>query len=115
MKNQNFYQRKKAIRSKIFGTSDRPRMSVFRSNKNLYVQLIDDVAGKTLIGLTSKSLRKEKTTKTKVDTARLMGGKIAQLAKRKKISKVVFDKSGYKYHGRVKAVAEGAREGGLIF
>jgi len=115
MRNINFKKRKKAVRAKIFGTHDRPRMSVFRSNRELYVQLVDDIKGKTLIGLTSKGLKEAKGVKTKVDTARLMGVKIAKLAKSKKISKVVFDRGGFKYHGRIKALAEGAREGGLIF
>jgi large subunit ribosomal protein L18 len=106
-------KRQTRIRKKIRLTSDRVRLTVFRSNKYLYAQIIDDKAGKTLIGISEKQL--EKTTGTKSERAKLLGAKIAQLAKEKQISRVVFDKGQYSYHGRIKSLAEGAREGGLVF
>ena len=109
-------QRKRRVRSKIFGTKTRPRLSVFRSNKYIYGVLIDDEDGKTLVSVGDKKLGKEvKTDMTKSDRARLAGKKLAELARKKKISKVVFDRGPYKYLGRIKAYAEGAREGGLKF
>jgi len=106
--------RQKRIRSKTIGASLRPRLSVFRSNKSIYAQVIDDEKQKTIIGVSQKELsNKEKTTKT--DKARQLGLLIAKKAIQKKISEVVFDRGSYKYHGRVKAVAQGAREGGLKF
>jgi large subunit ribosomal protein L18 len=106
---------KKGIRKKISGTAERPRLSVFRSNSEIYAQLIDDLAGATLLGTSSRSkaIAKEKGTKTVV--SRLVGLEIARLAKDKGIEAVVFDRNGFKYHGRLKALADGAREGGLIF
>lgn len=101
------------IRGKIEGTKERPRLSISRSNENIYVQVIDDTAGKTVFGLSLKSL--EKVTGTKSEKAKALGMKFAEEAKKHKISKVVFDKGSYKYHGRVRAFAEGAREGGLEF
>jgi large subunit ribosomal protein L18 len=112
-KNKQGIKRQIRIRKKIRLTSDRVRLSVFRSNKYLYAQIIDDKAGKTLVGVSEKQL--EKVTGTKSERAKQMGAKIAQLAKEKHISHVVFDKGQYSYHGRVKALAEGAREGGLVF
>ena len=109
------------IRSKIFGTSIRPRLSVFRSNKSMYLQLIDDAEGKTLASAGGNDLS-VKATKNKTDIGFELGKKIAEKAidpkknkTGKKIEKVIFDRGGYKYHGRVKAAAEGAREGGLKF
>ena len=102
----------KRIRSKISGTSARPRLSVFRSNKSIYVQLIDDVAEVTLAAASSKEAA---GTGTKIDQSKAVGIALAEKAKAAGISKVVFDRSGYLYHGRIKAVAEGAREGGLDF
>ncbi len=104
------------IRKKIFGTADRPRLSVYRSNKDVYAQLIDDVHGVTLLSASSSHLDKTDVEKmNKSDKARLVGKVIANKAKEKNISSVVFDRSGYLYHGRVKSLAEGAREGGLKF
>lgn len=104
-------KRQLRIRKKIIGSSGKPRLSVFRSNKAVSAQLIDDVKHITLLGLSqSKEAKGNKTTKAKV-----LGLALAEMAKSKKISKVVFDKGSYRYHGRVKAVAEGAREGGLRF
>lgn len=100
------------VRAKIEGTADVPRLSVFRSNKGLFIQLIDDKLGKTLASVNDADI---KTGKTKIEKAKEAGKLIAQKAKDKKISKAVFDRGGYKYHGRTQAVAEGAREGGLEF
>lgn len=102
----------RGIRSKISGTAQRPRLSVFRSNKAIYAQMIDDVAGKTLCGTSSLNL-KEKGTKTEL--SKMVGQKLAENAASMGISEAVFDRGGYLYHGRVKALAEGAREKGLKF
>lgn len=108
---------KKSIAKKITGTPERPRLSVFRSNSNIYAQLIDDVSSKTLLSVSSlnKELKKEIADKKPIETSKLVGVALAKLAKDAKIEKVVFDRNGYLYHGRVKAVADGAREGGLNF
>ena len=102
------------IRGKISGTTARPRLSVFRSNKEIYVQLIDDTQGGTI---TAASTRDKDFTRTgnKVEQSKSIGMAIAKKAAEKGITEVVFDRSGYLYHGRIKAVAEGAREGGLKF
>lgn len=115
MRTAKYYRRKKRVGSKIKGTSDRPRLSVFRSNKTLYAQVIDDTKAKTLFGMSTKALGKTRAGKGRVEEANLFGQEFAKKAKTKKISKVVFDRSGYRYHGRVKAFAEGVREGGLKF
>lgn len=101
------------VRAKIKGNAQRPRLSVFRSNAHLYVQIIDDAEGKTLASASDQEVKVSE--KGKVSKALAVGKLIAQKAKEKKISKVVFDRGGYQYHGRVKAVADGAREGGLVF
>ena len=110
-------RRKKSIRKKITGTSERPRLSVFRSNKHIYAQVIDDVNGKTLAAMSTSSevIRGEITEKKKIEAAGLVGQKIAEKCKELSIETVIFDRNGFIYHGRVKAVAEGAREGGLRF
>ncbi|MCB0420818.1 MAG: 50S ribosomal protein L18 [Bdellovibrionales bacterium] len=102
------------IRKKVSGTLERPRLSVFRSGRHMYGQLIDDVAGKVL---TSSSTLKVKVEggKSSVDAAKAVGKDLAEKAASKNIKNIVFDRSGYVYHGRVKALAEGAREGGLNF
>ncbi len=102
---------KKGIRRKIKGTSDTPRVSVFRSNKAIYGQIIDDLKGITLASVSSKELG---TTLT-VESSKEVGKKLAEKAKAAGLDSVVFDRNGYPYHGRVKAFAEGAREGGLKF
>lgn len=111
-------RRHKRVRAKISGTKERPRLCVFRSKKHTYAQLIDDENGKTLI-LSSdqeiKNLPKDAKTTKKVTNAFEVGKLIAKKALLKKIERVVFDRAGYQYHGRVKSVAEGAREGGLKF
>ena len=104
------------IRKKIRGSADIPRLAVFRSNKQIYVQAIDDLNGVTIISASSKE--KEITGKgavNKTEQANLVGKLIASKCKEKGIEKIVFDRSGYKYHGRVKSLADGAREGGLKF
>jgi len=109
---------KKHIRKKVKGTPECPRLTVFRSINSIYAQLIDDTTNKTLIGVStiSKTLKADiKKAKNKTEAATLVGKAIAEEAKKKKIEKVVFDRNGYLYHGRVKALAEGAREGGLKF
>lgn len=118
IKNRKQYRRfriKKRIRKVISGSADRPRMSVFRSNKQIYVQLVDDAAGHTVLSASSaeKELAGKKVTKT--EQAKLVGELIAKKAKESGIETVVFDRNGYLYHGRVKALAEAAREGGLKF
>jgi large subunit ribosomal protein L18 len=100
------------IRSKVNGTAERPRLVVFRSISNTYAQIVDDSNNKVLFS-TSDLKSKDKGTKT--EKAKKVGIDIAKLAIEKKITKIVFDRNGYKYHGRVKALAEGAREGGLQF
>lgn len=106
------------IRKKIFGTSECPRLCVFRSAKNIYAQVIDDASKRTLLSVSSmtKDLASQlKEAKGKIEPAKLIGIAVAKQAKEKNINKVVFDRNGYLYHGRVKALAEGAREGGLQF
>jgi large subunit ribosomal protein L18 len=100
------------IRKKVSGTSQKPRLSVFRSNKEIYCQLIDDVNGVTLVSASSKG---KNTPGNKVAVAVEVGKEVASKAIAAGISKVVFDRGGYLYHGRVKSLADGAREGGLIF
>lgn len=109
------YKRRKRI---LKGTSDRPRLVVFRSNKNIFGQVVDDKSKKVLLGLSSLNpdLSAELTKLTgKVEKAKLVGQKLAEKAKARKIKKVIFDRNGYLYHGRVKAFADGARDGGLEF
>ena len=107
-------KRHKRVRGKIAGTPERPRLNVFRSETNIYAQIIDDVAGKTLAA--ASSLEKDYTCEgTKTDAAKKVGQMIAERAKAAGITTVVFDRGGYVYHGRVAALAEGAREGGLEF
>ena len=108
--------RARRVRKKVFGTAECPRLSVYRSNTGMYVQLTDDVAGVSLAGVSSKSVTVPEDEKSgKVGVAKAVGKLIAEKAREKNITKVVFDRGGYLYHGRVKAVAEGAREAGLIF
>ncbi len=108
-------RRKRRTRAKIFGTSDKPRLSVFRSNRYTYAQLIDDSVGKTMVGASTKELEKSKAKgqKSKVLLSEQLGELIAKKAVEKGIKKAVFDRGKYKYHGRIKAVAESARKGGL--
>lgn len=110
-------RRAKRVRKKISGTAERPRLSVSRSIKNVYVQLIDDDKGVSLFGVSSRSpeIKGKEFEGGKAGIAKAVGQLVAEKAKEKGIKQVVFDRSGYLYHGRVKAVAEGAREGGLSF
>lgn len=104
-----------AVRKKVVGSTAKPRLSVFRSNADIYVQLIDDVTGTTIASASSKDKDIKATKGTKVETSKLVGAAIARKATELGLSSVVFDRGGFLYHGRVKAIAEGAREGGLIF
>jgi len=109
---------KQTIKKRIFGSTERPRFSVYRSLNDIYGQIIDDATGKTLVALStnSKEVKEEVTAvKTKVGQSTLVGKLLAKKAIEKNISAVVFDRNGYLYHGRVKAFADGAREGGLKF
>jgi len=116
-KQQRLIRRKYRVRKKIFGTSECPRMSVFRSLKHIYVQIIDDEQKKTLVAAStlSKELKEKINGKNKTEQAKLVGELIAKNAKMKGITKVVFDRGGYKYHGRIKALADSARSNGLMF
>ena len=107
-------KRHRRVRGKISGTPDRPRLNVFRSGTNIYAQIIDDVAGKTLVSASSLDKTFEGSG-SNVEGAKKVGQMVAERAKAKGIDTVVFDRGGYVYHGRVKALAEGAREGGLQF
>ncbi len=107
-------RRKKRVRSKIFGTREKPRLCVFRSAKHIYAQLIDDERAHTLVSASDLEL-KIKEKKKKREIAFEVGKLVAEKALKKNIEKVVFDRGPYKYHGRVKALAEGARVGGLKF
>jgi large subunit ribosomal protein L18 len=103
------------IRKKSAGTNEKPRLSVFRSNNEIYAQIIDDVSGKTLTAASSKDKDISAQKVNKTEKSKLVGTAIARKAKDLGIENVVFDRSGYLYHGRVKAIADGAREGGLQF
>lgn len=111
---EKFIQRKARVRAKVLGSSDRPRLSVFRSNRYLYAQIIDDAKGKTLFSASSRE-KGLATPKTTIEKAAKVGEALAKKATKAKIKKVTFDRSGYKYHGIIKALAEGARKGGLEF
>lgn len=104
------FRRHLRVRKSVSGTPERPRMVIFRSDKHIYAQLVDDVAGKTLLTVSS-----QKAEGTKTARATEVGKQFASRAKEQGITAVVFDRAGYRYHGRVKAVADGAREGGLEF
>ena len=106
---------KKGIRKKIFGTPARPRLTVFRSNTSIYAQIIDDESGKTLASASSRVKSIKDTKTTKVEKSSQVGKNLAQAAQKAGIAKIVFDRNGYRYHGRVKSLAEGARSGGLEF
>lgn len=111
-------KRRKIIRKKINGTKDRPRLSVYRSLNHLYAQIVDDIAGNTIVALSTVSpeiREKVKKDSGNVKGAAFLGTELAGACKKKGVTKVVFDRSGYRYHGRVKALAEAARKGGLQF
>ena len=106
-------KRHRRVRAKVFGTLERPRLSVYKSLSHIYAQVINDEKGQTLVSASDRELNLK--GKTKTEKAAEVGRLIAKKAQEKKIAAVVFDRGGYKYHGRVKALAEGAREGGLKF
>lgn len=120
IKRKNFtrYRRQHSVRAHILSEKTKPRFSVFRSNNNLYVQVIDDVQGKTLASASLKEIKaegKKKEAGARIAKAHLLGKLVAEKAKKAGVSTVVFDRGRYAYHGRVKALADGAREGGLKF
>ena len=110
-------RRQRSVRAKVKGTAQRPRLCVYRSNKHIYAQLIDDQARKTLASTSTESpeLKESISGKKKTEAALVVGKQIAEKCKDLAIESIVFDRNGFIYHGRVKAVAEGAREGGLKF
>jgi large subunit ribosomal protein L18 len=105
------------VRRKVAGTPERPRLNVYRSLEHIYAQVIDDTTGQTLVSASTvdRDLRTELESLAKLEQAKIVGKKVAERAKAKGIEQVVFDRGGYLYHGRVKALAEGGREGGLTF
>lgn len=109
--------KRETVRGRIKGTLERPRLSVFRSNENIYAQIIDDVNATTLISCSTldRSIKLALSTGRTCDASRLMGEKLAELSLKKNITKIVFDRGPYLYHGRIKALADGARAGGLQF
>lgn len=111
-KEQRRLRIRRGIRNKVTGTAERPRLSVFKSNKGIYVQLIDDEKGNTLAATSSSEIGK---TCANIEISKEVGKKLAEKASGNGISSVVFDRGGYPYHGKIKALAEGAREGGLKF
>lgn len=117
VKESTRFRRKRRIRKKIFGTAERPRLTVYRSNEHIYAQVINDVEGHTLVSASTidKTLRDELSSLKKAEAAHVVGKSVAVRAKEKGCQHVVFDRNGYLYHGRVAAVANGAREGGLEF
>ena len=112
-KKQALLRRKTRIREKIFGTSERPRMAIHKSNKNIYVQFIDDLNSKTILSVSSHVLKLKNAANVKAAVS--LGGLAGEKAKSKGIQKVVFDRGGYLYHGKVKAFADAARSAGLKF
>ena len=109
--------KREALRGRIKGTEERPRLSVYRSNENIYAQIIDDTKSKTLVSCSTldRSIKLELSSGRTCDASRLMGLKLAELSLKKNITKIVFDRGPYLYHGRIKALADGARAGGLQF
>jgi large subunit ribosomal protein L18 len=116
-KKQSRIKRKKRIRKRVNGTQERPRLSVFRSARHIYAQVIDDTTGSTLASASSveKTTREQPKFENKTAMAVFVGKLVAQRSKEKGVIKVVFDRNGFLYHGRIKAVSDGAREGGLEF
>jgi large subunit ribosomal protein L18 len=112
-KNERRQRIKYRIRKRLSGSGERPRMTVYRSNKQIYVQVVDDITGQTLASASSKEKEIASQKVTKIEQAKLVGKRIAEKAKEKGIETVVFDRNGYLYHGRVKNLADAARESGL--
>lgn len=109
-------RRHRRVRKKVVGTAARPRLAVFSSNRHIYAQMVDDTNARTLVAVSDAEVKSAEGTKaTKTDIAREVGKVLAKKALSKKVKEVVFDRGGRLYHGRVKALAEGAREGGLVF
>jgi len=108
-------RRKRRVRKKIFGTKDKPRISVYKSNRYLYAQLIDDSTGRTLAFVSSLKYAERKGSVKSMEVAKRLGEELGKLAKEKGITKAVFDRNGYPYHGRVKALADGIRRQGIKF
>jgi large subunit ribosomal protein L18 len=106
---------RRRLRAKLAGTAEKPRLAVYRSNQQIYAQIIDDEAGKTLASCSSRLKELDLQTLSRTEQSKKVGEKLAEIARAKGIERVVFDRGGYLYHGRVKALAEGAREGGLKF
>lgn len=117
IKRQSRLKRKKRIRKKLSGTPERPRLSVFRSSRHIYAQIVDDISGHTLAAASSleKASKKQNDLKNNVAMARFVGKLVGERAVEKGIQSIVFDRNGFLYHGRVRAVSEGAREAGLDF
>lgn len=117
LKKKNKKVKSKVLRKQIKGTINKPRLSVYRSNENIYAQIIDDTSSKTLISYSTldRSIKFSFSTGRTCDASRLIGEKLAQLSLQKNIHEVVFDRGSYLYHGRIKALADGARAGGLKF
>jgi len=114
-KNQNRLKIKRRIRKVISGTESRPRLAVFRSNKEIYAQIINDVTGNTIIAASSRDKDIATAKGTKTEIAALVGKSLAEKALKAGVETIAFDRGGYQYHGRVKSLADGAREGGLKF
>ena len=117
LKREKRRRRHARVRKRVAGTSERPRLAVFRSNRHISAQIIDDTHGKTLCSVSTASKKVQEVTGDlagKVDKSRRLGEMLAQMAKDAGISQVVFDRGGYRYHGRVKALAEGARKDGVL-
>lgn len=114
IKTKRYIQRKNRVRSRVNGTKERPRLTVFRSNTHIYGQIINDDTATTIVSVSDLKIKKEAKV-TKVMLASLVGEELAKIAIAKKIKAVIFDRNGFKFHGRVKALAEGARKGGLEF
>jgi len=112
-KQQNRQRRHSRVRARIYGTAERPRVSVFKSNKHVFIQFIDDTKGRTIVSGKMVSGKKDKTKGTKTDKASKTAEVLAEQAKEAGIKEAIFDRGGFKYHGRIKAVAEGLRKGGL--
>ncbi len=116
-KHKQQLRRRNHVRSRVVGTAERPRLTVFRSSKHIYAQLIDDHAGVTLASASSliPDVKSGLPYGGNINAAKVVGAKVAEAAKAKGVTKVAFDRGHYRYHGRVKALAEAAREGGLLF
>ena len=114
-KRKQLTSRHARVRKKVSGSKERPRLAVFRSSKHIYAQVIDDIAASTLASASTLEAEGKSNGSNKTESAKIIGGLIANRAKSKGIESVVFDRGGFKYHGRVKSLAEAAREGGLKF